>query len=83
MSRTSNIRWAVLIVFNAFMWTVLSFQQTTNGAPRADNEPFANSVAQRMEMNALLKEINAELKIQTALLQSGKLTVIVADQNKR
>ena len=83
MSRTSNVRWAVLVGFNVLMWCVLSFQQASNAAPKADKQPFANAVAQREETIAELKAIREELQTQTALFQSGKLKVTLADPAKR
>ena len=50
---------------------------TGSAAPKEEREPFANAVAQRAEMIALLKEIHAQLKEQNQLLSSGKLTVVV------
>jgi len=76
-------RWTLLIGANVLCWCVLSFYQATDAAPRTTNQPFANSVEQRAEMVAQLKEINAQLKAQTAILQSGSLKVIVVEQNRR
>jgi hypothetical protein len=50
---------------------------TGSAAPKEEREPFANAVAQRAEMIALLKGIHAQLKEQNQLLSSGKLTVVV------
>jgi len=78
MLRENNIRWAVLICANALLWCVLGFHQTSTAAPKENNEPFANAVAQRAEMISLLKEISAEVKAQHALMQSGTMKVIVS-----
>lgn len=79
----SSKRWTLLIGANVLCWCVLSFYQASDAAPRSTNQPFANSIEQRLEMVAQLKEINAQLKAQTAILQSGSLKVIVVQQNQR
>jgi len=61
---------------------VLGLYRTGVGAPKEEREPFANAVAQRAEMIALLKEIHAQLKEQNQLLASGKLTVVVQTEKK-
>jgi hypothetical protein len=75
MRFTLNARWTVLIVLNVLFGCVLCFDRGGQAAPA---EPFANATAQRAEMLATLKEINAQLKEQNALLASGKLQVIAA-----
>jgi hypothetical protein len=40
--------------------------------------PFANSVVQRFDAIDQLKQINAQLKEQTALLKSGTVRVLVS-----
>lgn len=87
MSKLMTIRFGILVCINVVGWCVLSFQQTTTNAqtnPGAnpDNLPFANSVVQRQEMIANLKEINSELKAAHALLRSGKLKVVVSVERK-
>jgi hypothetical protein len=53
--------WALLIAANVVFLCVLSFYRKTDAAPRAATPaPFANAVAQRMEMINELKEIRAE-----------------------
>lgn len=81
MSRRTG--WALLIAANALFYCVLSFYRTSEAAPKPPVEPFANSVAQRMDMIAQLKEIKDLLKEQNALLRSGNLTVVVAENPKR
>ena len=81
MSRRAG--WVLLIVAGALFYCVLSFYRTSEAAPRPPVEPFANSVQQRMEMIAQLKEIKDLLKEQNALLRSGTLKVIVAEPQKR
>ena len=84
MARQTSVRWLILFAFNVLFCCVLGFYQTGIGAPaQEENGPFANSVQQRMDTIALLKEINAELKAQTALLRSGNLKVVVSEEKKR
>jgi len=70
-------RWCVLIVANVLFCCMLSFYQTGKAAPGPQKAPFANSVQQRGEMIALLKEVKGLLKEQNAVLKSGRLKVIV------
>ena len=78
--------WAFLLAANVAMWGMLGFYQNSSAAPRTNQQPFANSVTQRAEMIAELKAITAELKNvrtqlkqQDALLQSGKVKVVVVN----
>jgi len=81
LSRPRFWRWPTLIIANAVSLCVLGFYQTSHAQPeQRDNQPFANAVAQRMEMIGLLKEISAQLKQQNELLRSGKLRVIASDR---
>ena len=87
MSKLTSFRFGVLVCINVLGWCVLSFQQTTTNAqtnrdPNPDGLPFANSVAQRMEINTHLREINAEIKAANALLRSGKMKVVVSVEHK-
>lgn len=85
MSKLTTVRFGILVVINVLGWCVLSLQQATNAQVSSDNPdnlPFANSVVQRMDTIAQLKEINTELKSATALLRSGKLKVIVSVEKK-
>jgi hypothetical protein len=87
MSKLGTFRFGILVCINVIGWCVLSFQQTasnaqTNPGANPDNLPFANSVVQRQEMIANLKEINSELKAAHALLRSGKLKVVVSVERK-
>ena len=76
--------WSLLLVGNALCYCVLSFYQTSNAAQqRPAVEPFANAVQQRMETIAVLKDIKELLQQQNALLQSGKLKVIVSSPEKQ
>ncbi len=70
-------RWATLVALNVACLGVLGFYRSTDAAPRSDNQPFANAVEQRMEMIRELKQMNALLREQNALLRSGKLQVVV------
>jgi 2-iminoacetate synthase ThiH len=74
--------WLVVFVAIALISGVLGLNRTGSAAPKEEREPFANAVAQRAEMIALLKDIQAQLKEQNQLLGSGKLTVIVQTEKK-
>jgi hypothetical protein len=81
MKSNSSFRWAVLISANVLAWCMLCFHQdSTAAAPAAPTPPFANAVEQRIEMIEQLKQVNALLKEQNALLRSGTLKVIVAQK---
>ena len=82
MTSANRVRWAVLVTLNVLFWCVLSFYGSSNAADRTGNQPFANAVEQRNETIEQLKEINAELKAQTAILQSGRLKVVLEDERK-
>jgi hypothetical protein len=81
MKSDNRFRWTLLIGLNLLCWYMLGLHQNagmaqvsaTNGQP-----PFANSVVQRFETIDQLKEINAQLKEQTALLRSGTVRVLVS-----
>lgn len=82
ISRIRPSRWMVLATLNTLVVGVLCLYRPgpeTNAfaAPKEAAEPFANAVGQRAEMIALLKDIQAQLKEQNALLASGKLQVVV------
>ena len=76
----SIVRWGLPMAAGAVICCMLSFFETSNAAPKAPQMPFANSVEQRGEMVRQLREINALLKEQNALLRSGKLKVVVDQQ---
>lgn len=78
MLQSSQSRWTILIVVNVLAYCVLSFYQPSHAAP----QPFANAEEQRFEQLAVLKEIAAELKAQTAPLRSGSLQVIAVPPKK-
>ena len=79
---TRRAGWTWLIVANVLFCCVLSFYRATDAAPPKPRQPFANSVEQRMEMIKELREINALLKEQNALLRSGEVKVVVVDPKK-
>lgn len=79
MSHLFVNRWTVLLIANVAFCCVLSFYQQSDGAQPGPKPPFANSVAQRDEMITHLREIQALLKEQNALLRGGKIQVIVAE----
>lgn len=76
LSRTLP-RWVLAVAGGGLVCCVLSFYQASDAAPPSGNQPFANSVQQRMDMigeltaiHALMKEQNALLKEQNVLLRS-------------
>ena len=74
--------WAMLVVANVLFYCVLSFYGTSDAAQmrgKPAKEPFANSVQQRADMIAQLREIKTLLKEQNALLRSGKLKVVIEE----
>ena len=78
----THTRWAVLILANVLFCCVLSFYGTSDAAQTRGNppqEPFANSVQQRMEMINQLREIKTLLKEQNALLRSGEIKVEIKE----
>jgi hypothetical protein len=77
MKSSLSLRFALLIGANALLWCMLSLQQPSAAAPAKESQPFANAVEQRFEMIRELKEINAQLKEQNALLRSGNLRVVI------
>lgn len=79
MSRRAG--WVLLIAANVLFCGVLSLYRTSDAAQEA-KAPFANPVQQRMEMINQLKQINALLKEQNALLSSGKLKVVIGEPEK-
>lgn len=83
MSFRNNLRWAVIFGANVLFIGVLAFYQPGNAAQPNAKEPFANSVEQREAMITELKQMNAQLKEQNALLRSGKLKVIVSLDGKK
>ena len=67
----------LLLAANALFCGVLSFHQMGDAAPPGPSQPFANSIEQRGDMVAQLKEINGQLHELNALLRSGNLQVVV------
>ena len=79
MLTETRVRWGLLVALNLFCWYMLGLQQPKVSADPNDNGnlPFANSVVQRFDTIDQLKQINAQLKEQTALLKSGTVRVLV------
>ena len=75
--------WWLVLAANVVFCCVLSFYQTTDAAAPKVREPFANSVEQRMEMIAHLREIRDLLREQNELLRSGSLQVVIALPEKQ
>ena len=80
MLKETRIRWGLLIALNLLCWYMLGLQQPRLSAQQGSNGelPFANSVVQRFDTIDQLKQINAQLKEQTALLKSGTVRVLVS-----
>ena len=77
MTRTRTA-WGLILATSALSLGVLSFYQTTSAqTPVPAQQPFANSVQQRLDTIELLKETNRLLREQNDLLRSGQLRVIV------
>lgn len=74
--------WPLLVAANVVAWCVLVFYETSSAAKPPENEPFANSVEQRIEMIQVLRDIHTQLKEQNALLRSGQVRVVVVDPEK-
>ena len=75
-----RLGWGLLVALNLFCWYMLGLQQPKLEAQQRQNGelPFANSVEQRFETIDQLKQINAQLKEQLALLRSGTVRVMVS-----
>ena len=70
--------WGLILAFNVLFLGVLGFYQATSAqTPVPAQQPFANSVQQRLDTIELLKETNRLLREQNDLLRSGQLRVIV------
>lgn len=72
-----------MLTMNVLFICVLSFYRVSDADPPATNLPFANAVEQRIEIINQLKELNAQIKEQNALLRSGTLHVVVSDPKRR
>ena len=83
MVRQNHTRWALLLSANVLFICVLSFYRVSEADPTATNLPFANSVEQRIEIINQLKELNAQIKEQNALLHSGTMRVVVSEPKRR
>jgi len=71
-----------LVAAAALILGVLSFYQTTSAQTNFPaQQPFANSVQQRLDMVELQKETNRLLREQNDLLRSGQLRVVVSQGN--
>jgi len=64
-------RWMLLLTVNVLALCMLGFYGTSGAAPQAGQPPFANSVEQRAETVAELREIKELLKEQNALIRAG------------
>ncbi|MCG8587427.1 MAG: hypothetical protein MI757_22195 [Pirellulales bacterium] len=82
MAASRKFSFTALIALNLACWCVLGFYQNLSWAQRHRDPPFANSVAQRLEMVEQLKKINAQLALQNTLLRSGQLKVVVVEPKK-
>ena len=73
-------RWIAWLAPCAAILCMLSFYQTRAAPPRKNRQPFANAVEQRFEIIRQLKQTNALLKEQNALLRGGKPPVAAKPQ---
>lgn len=87
MKTAASARWTVFVMAASLGFCVLGFYQGSRAQNVSDNTtppfnnvtlPFANPVEQRNAMILELRELNAQLKEQNALLRSGKMQVVVA-----
>jgi hypothetical protein len=81
MMSDKRFRWGLLVGLNLFCWYMLGLHQPASVAqtsPTNGEQPFANSVVQRFDMIDELRQINAQLKEQNALLRSGTVRVLVS-----
>jgi hypothetical protein len=79
MAPTHRWGWALFLAANVVILGVLGLYRTTSAqTPVPAQQPFANSVQQRLDMIELLKETNRLLKEQNDLLRSGQVRVVVA-----
>lgn len=71
--------WSLLVAANVLAWGVLGLvQHTTAQNPTTGGQPpFASALDQRQETIKEIRETNALLREQIALLKSGKLQVVV------
>lgn len=77
MTRNPSI-WCLFLATVALLLSVLTFYGTTSAQTAVPaQQPFANSVQQRLDTIELLKETNRLLREQNDLLRSGQLRVIV------
>lgn len=75
---TPRWMWGLLLAANALFLCVLGFYQTTSAQTQNPaQQPFANSLQQRLDMVEAQKETNRLLQEQNDLLRSGQLKVIV------
>ena len=73
MTRSSNLRWILLVAANVAFWCMLSLQQShgANGGTTAPGGPTPTQ--QRSEIIAQLKEIKTAVNILAAYRRSGAL----------
>ena len=79
MSLSNSSRLLAVTLAGVMGCCVLGFYGTS-GAQQTP-PPFANAVELQAEIVGQLKELNAQIKEQNALLRSGRLQVIVLDKN--
>jgi hypothetical protein len=76
-------RWMLLVTANVSVLGVLGFYSIGGAAPQSGQPPFANSVEQRAETIAELREIKELLKEQNALLRAGTEKTARSDSPRR
>jgi hypothetical protein len=82
MQRFITAHWATLTATTIALICVLGFYQSSGAQQAGPTQPFANAVEQRAEIIIQLKQLNASLKEQNALLRSGELRVVVGQPKK-
>jgi len=74
MTRTTDIRWFLLVAANVAVWCVLSLQQSVGANPRAaSNNTSPTAIQQRNEIIAQLREIKAGINQLVSYRQNGSL----------
>jgi hypothetical protein len=72
MTRTSNLRWILLVAANVAFWCVLSLQQTAGANSQINTGP-TTATQQRAQIIAQLKEIKTGINILVQYRRNGAL----------
>ena len=73
MTRSRNLRWALLVAANVAFWCVLSLQQTAGANNQIGSAGAATATQQRGEIIAQLKEIKTGINILVQYRRNGAL----------